>query len=178
MEQNSESMLVHSERTAALCYATARELNLEPEELEIVYIAGLVHELGKIGLPTKIRLRDEFVDLNKIYPYFTATLLNNYEELESLNEVIMQHQENYDGSGFPNGLKGDEINLLAIILRIADFYDTQRLTGLTHDETTKLLRENSDIIFPRKIITPFIKSVIKNELQFEYDENKDNNDEE
>ena len=133
MEKDTLETLEHSERTAVLCYATGKELELESKELEIVYLAGLLHELGKLELPMKLKLRDEFVDLDKIYPYFTTTILNNYQEFESLKEIVMQHQENYDGSGYPCGLHGDEINILAVILRIADFYDAKRIQGSTHD---------------------------------------------
>ena len=168
MEESANEILLHSERVSALCYAVGQELNLEPEELEIVYLVGLLHEIGKVGLPSKIKLENEYVDVDKIYPYLTYAILNSYEEYNELKDIIIQHQENIDGTGYPNGLVGTEINTLAIIIRIADFYDSNRMSGLNHDETTKKLRENSDKIFPRKIITPFIKAIIKNELQNEY----------
>lgn len=176
MENAKPSMLDHCERTAVLCYALGKEIDLEPEELEIVWMAGYLHEVGKIDFESNIQLREEFVDLEKIYPYFTVAILNNYEGFESLMEIIMQHQENIDGSGYPKGLHHEQINLLAIIIRICDFYDKTRINGATHDDACKELRLQSDIIFPRRIITPFIKSVIKNELHFEYDQTEETED--
>lgn len=167
MENLNADMLDHCERTSVLCYALGKEIDLEPEELEIVWMAGYLHEVGKVGLG-EIKLRDELIDLEKIYPYFTVAILNNFEGFESLSKIIMQHKENVDGSGYPMGLQHEDIDLLAMIVRISDFYDTARAEGNNHEDACKLLRQNSDIIFPRKIITPFIKSVIKNELHLEY----------
>jgi HD-GYP domain-containing protein (c-di-GMP phosphodiesterase class II) len=161
---------LHAERTAMLCYAVAKELDLETEEAGMAYMSGLLHEVGKCLLPEKINLVQEEVDSNLLVPYIAAAIVNSIEGFEPLAEILLQQMENVDGSGYPKGLKQQEIELIAIILRIAEFYDAQRAKGLTHDDTTKLLRLNSDVIFPRKIITPFIKSVIKNKLQFEYEE--------
>jgi HD-GYP domain-containing protein (c-di-GMP phosphodiesterase class II) len=175
MELQKPDILLHCERTAMLCYVTGKELKISPEELELVYFAGLLHEIGKLDIQTQILIGKEeqlVIDTEKLYPFFTVSILKNYDGFEQLEEIIMQHQENHDGSGYPNGLKGDEINIHARILRIADFYDSLRINGLSHDETTKILRKNSEIIYPNKIITPFIKSVINNQLQFEYGEKK------
>lgn len=165
MENEAFDLYSHSERTSLLCYAVAKELDLYPEELEQAYFAGLLHEIGKLDF------REEqmgIVNIENLYPYFTASILNNCEGYDKLSKIILQYKENYDGTGEPQGLKEDEINIIAKILRIADFYDEKRASGLTHDETTKLLREYSDKYFPRRIITPFIKAIIKNDLQNEY----------
>jgi HD-GYP domain-containing protein (c-di-GMP phosphodiesterase class II) len=172
MEDKSKDIFQHSERTAILCYATAKELNLYADDMELAYLSGLLHEIGKLDIPNEVQVDDQFIKMEKIYPYFTVSILNNFDGFDTLSSIIMKHQENIDGSGSPKGLKGDEIDLVARILRIADFYDHQRMKGLTHDETTKSLRENSDVIFPRQIITPFIKAIIKNDLQYEYNEIK------
>lgn len=170
IEKTMPEVLVHGERTASLCYVLAKELDLDNDDLEIAYMSGLLHEVGKIDIYEGVQLNGNNVDIEQLYPYFTISILNNFPGFEKLSTVIMQHQENINGSGTPIGLKDEQIDLLAKILRIADYYDTQRSKGLSHDDTTKLLRQYSDIYFPRKIITPFIKSVIKNELQFEYEE--------
>jgi HD-GYP domain-containing protein (c-di-GMP phosphodiesterase class II) len=168
MERDMNDLYRHLERTAILSYAVAKELDLYPEELEMSYMAGLVHDIGKVDIENKLQIGDQFVDKDNIYPYFTVSFLNALEGFDKLNTVIMQHTENFDGSGFPHGLKGEEIDLIAKILKISDFYDEYRASGLSHDDVTKLLREKSDIAFPRKIITPFIKAVIKNDLHNEY----------
>lgn len=165
MEQNNLSdVLEHGERTAMLCYATAKEFDLDPEYLEIAYTSGLLHEIGKVNLHDKLILREHEIDVENIYPYFSANLIKCFKGFENVAGVVIQNSENYDGSGYPYGLAGEEIGFIARILRISDYYDTHRMNDMTHDETTKKIRENTDIIFPKKIITPFIKAVIKNKL--------------
>lgn len=172
MEHKLEYLLKHAERTAVLCYATARELELDSEYKEIAYMSGLLHEIGKMFLSNKVKIGDQNIDIEKIYPYFSSSMVKCFEGFDDVASVIIQNAENIDGSGYPMGLEGEEVGAIARILRISDYYDTCRMNGLTHDETTKKLRENSDIIFPQKLITPFIKAVIKNELQLEYEENE------
>ena len=167
MEEYNVKMAEHSERTAMLCYAFAKELKLDAEYLEIAYMSGLLHDIGRMGHNEVVKIDDINVNIERIYPYFSEAIISKFEGFENVAKVIIQSAENYDGSG-PLKLTGDNIGTIATILRISDFYDTQRSSGLSHDETTKLLRLNSDIIFPKKIITPFIKSVINNDLQFEY----------
>lgn len=170
MEDFSQEMLDHSERTAMLCYALAKELKLDPEYLEIAYMSGLLHDVGKIGYGDIIKIGEIEVEIQKIYPYFSQAIINKFEGFQDISKVVIQNAENYDGSGYPLKLSGENIGTIASILRICDFYDEQRMNGFSHDDTTKLLRLNSDIIFPKKIITPFIKSVINNDLQFGYHE--------
>lgn len=167
MEEYDMKMAEHSERTAMLCYAFAKELKLDAEYLEIAYISGLLHDIGRVGYNKFIEIGDIKIDIEMIYPYFSQAIIGKIEGFEDVAKVVIQNSENYDGSG-PLKLSGEDIGTIATILRISDYYDTQRSKGFSHDETTKMLRENSDIIFPRKIITPFIKSVINNDLQFEY----------
>jgi HD-GYP domain-containing protein (c-di-GMP phosphodiesterase class II) len=174
MVKEIPEIFVHSERIAMLCYVTGKELKLSPEETELVYFAGLLHEVGRLDIHNQILISNDqklVIDSDKLYPFFTVSILKNYEEFAKLEDIIIQHQENYDGSGYPNGLKGDEIKVSALILRLADFYDCLRINGLTHDEATKELRKNSEIICQKKMITAFIKSVVKNNLQNEYGKN-------
>lgn len=164
MEENGT--LVHAERVAMLSYATAKEFNMYPDELETVYLAGLLHEIGKMGLPEN--LRQHGVKIDEIYPYVTVSMLKMIDGFEGLSEAILHHTENVDGSGYPLGITNDEINILSKIVKIADFYDHCRLSGMTHDETTKKIREQSDIMFVKKLITPFLKTIIDNDFLEEY----------
>lgn len=179
LELNDIDLMNHLERTAMLSYALARDLDMYPEDLEIVYMAGLLHEIGKSSILDEFSIANSKLNYNEVYAerlykIVTAGILNCVEGFEKVKDVILQLEENIDGSGYPKGLSGEQLSLNSIIVRISDFYDTHRAQGLTHDQTTKLLRENSDIIFPRKIITPFIKSILKNELQNEYSRNANN----
>ena len=166
LQRMPPEMELHANHVANLCYSMGQKINANAEELEILWMAGLLHEVGKLDAGAFLQYNDNF---NKIYMLVSYTILKNIPGFEPILQTIIQHQENYDGSGYPYQLKAEEIDTLAKVVRIADFYDTVRLSGKDHDEACKAIREQSDIIFPRRIITPFILSVINNGLQYEYD---------
>ena len=166
LRRMSPEMELHANHVANLSYAMGQKINANAEELEILWMAGLLHEVGKLDANI-FQFSDE--ELNKTYMLISYMLLKNIEGFEPILQTIIQHQENYDGSGYPYNLKAEEIDTLAKVIRIADYYDTIRLSGKDHDQACMLIREQSDIIFPHRIITPFILSVINNGLQYEYD---------
>ena len=167
LQRMPPKMEIHANHVANLCYAMGQKINANAEELEILFMAGLLHEVGKLDSDAFLQFNEEM--LNKTYMLVSYTILKNIPGYEPILQTILQHQENYDGSGYPYQLKAEEIDTLAKVVRIADFYDTVRMNGKDHDEACKAIREQSDIIFPRRIITPFILSVINNGLQYEYD---------
>lgn len=148
----------HSERVALLSYITGKEINLETNDLQSLYFAGLFHEIGKTNLPEKIIIENKTIDINKIYPYFSKVMLDNFDNFDKVKEIILKHHENFDGSGYPKGLIGEEIGLLAMIVRISDFYDHNKKNN-THEEIIKLLNENGNVKFSKQIIKPFTKAV-------------------
>jgi len=166
LQRMPPEMELHANHVANLCYSMGQKINANAEELEILWMAGLLHEVGKLDAGAFLQYNDNF---NKIYMLVSYTILKNIPGFEPILQTIIQHQENYDGSGYPYQLKAEEIDTLAKVIRIADYYDTIRLSGKDHDQACMLIREQSDIIFPHKIITPFILSVIHNGLQYEYD---------
>lgn len=158
-ENKDKKLFEHMERVSLLCYAFGKELNLTPKELEIVYVAGLLHDIGKF-----------YIDIEpECYSILSSSIINSFEnEFNQVSNIILQIEENYDGTGKPLGLKTDKIKLLSYVIKISNLYDELRSSGLTHDESTQNIRANSNLLFPDQIITPFIKSIIKNGLQFEY----------
>jgi HD-GYP domain-containing protein (c-di-GMP phosphodiesterase class II) len=120
----------HSERVAAIAMLIARQLGLSPEERSIVELSALLHDVGKIGVPDAIlnkpgQLTDEeFAEVRR-HPVHGAAILSNIqsERVLALVPGIKSHHERWDGSGYPEGLKGDEIPLLGRILAVADFLD-------------------------------------------------------
>lgn len=168
MEKNMDEAFYHSERVAVLCYVLAKELQLTDDESELVYFAGLFHEIGKINISEKITYKDIPIDLEKFYPYFTKILLSFYNKNKQLEDIILKHCENFDGTGYPKGLMFGEIGLLPMIVRISDCYDNHRILGCSHNDAVKLLEEKANVIFSKQIIKPFISAVVSNDLQYEY----------
>ncbi|MBE3519773.1 MAG: GAF domain-containing protein, partial [Firmicutes bacterium] len=119
----------HSEHVARLARAMAEEMGLGPEEVEMIEMAGLVHDVGKVGIPDAI--------LNKPGPlspaersimmghaHIGASILARAGMMEELVPLVRHHHEWYDGSGYPDGLKGSEVPIGAWILAVADAFDT------------------------------------------------------
>ena len=118
----------HSDRVAYLSAEIARVLGYSDEEVERVRIAGIVHDVGKIGVPEHVlckpgRLTDDEFELIKKHPEIGFHILEDIPGLEDILPGVLHHHERYDGKGYPHGLAGDEIPLLARIIGVADTFD-------------------------------------------------------
>lgn len=115
----------HQARVAELARAIAREMGLTEEESEVIHLAGLVHDLGKIRIPAEIlskpgRLNEFEYGMIKTHPQAGYDILKGIDFSWPIAQMVLQHHERLDGSGYPRGLKGEEILLGARILSVAD----------------------------------------------------------
>ncbi len=118
----------HSEEVAQIAQRVARALALPEDQVERIGAAARVHDIGKIAIPDNILLKqdgltEEEWQVIKQHPVVSAELLQGLEIYDESIEIIKHHHENWDGSGYPEGLKGEEIPLGARILAVADVYD-------------------------------------------------------
>ena len=118
----------HSTRVAAYAKEIARRYGYSPERQEEIYMMGLLHDVGKIGIPDQIinkpgRLTDEEFAMIKEHPAKGAKILSAVTEMPKLVTGARWHHERYDGRGYPDGLKGDDIPEEARIIAVADAYD-------------------------------------------------------
>ena len=118
----------HSERVAFFSKRIAEVMGLKENEIKAIYIAGLLHDIGKIGIPDSIllkpgKLSDEEYEIIKFHPLLSYELLKHIDILKDSLPGIKHHHERWDGSGYPEGLKGQEIPLQARILAVADSFD-------------------------------------------------------
>lgn len=118
----------HSARVAQYAKTIASELGWSEEKLERLYIAGLIHDIGKIGIPDAIlnkpgKLTDEEFAQIKMHPEIGHKILKGYDALEGVTDSVLCHHERYDGNGYPTGLKGESIPVFARIIAVADAYD-------------------------------------------------------
>ncbi|MEX0794302.1 MAG: HD-GYP domain-containing protein [Pirellulaceae bacterium] len=118
----------HSDRVARLSVCLARQLGLEPADLNLLYMSGLLHDVGKIGIDDAVlrktdRLTDEEYEQIKLHPELGCDILKDLKPLVSVLPVVRHHHEQWDGKGYPYGLKGLEIPELARITAVADSYD-------------------------------------------------------
>ena len=118
----------HSKRVAEYSRVIAKRMGKSVAEQEMIYRAGLLHDVGKIRIPVDIinkpgKLTDEEYDLIKIHPVTGYHILKDISEHYDIAIAAKYHHERYDGKGYPNGLLGENIPELARILAIADSYD-------------------------------------------------------
>lgn len=118
----------HSERVALLSRQIAEAAGLSPLQCEDVRVAGLVHDVGKIGVPEAVLLKpgrlnaDEF-ELIKKHPAIGHHILEGVTQLANVLPGVLHHHERYDGAGYPHGLAGADIPLMARIIAVADTFD-------------------------------------------------------
>jgi HD-GYP domain-containing protein (c-di-GMP phosphodiesterase class II) len=118
----------HSERVTEYSDLIAKELGFSEEEIESLNLAGLLHDIGKIGVDERIlrkpsKLTDaEFEEIKK-HPEYAANIIKNIPQLKGIIAVVRHHHERYDGNGYPDGLKGGNIPYNARIISIADTFD-------------------------------------------------------
>lgn len=115
----------HQRRVTQLACAIAREMNLSEEQIEAIRIAGFLHDIGKITIPDSIlsspgTINKDELNIIKGHVQVGYKILKEVEFDLLVTQIVLQHHERMDGSGYPNGLAGDEILLEARILGVAD----------------------------------------------------------
>lgn len=118
----------HAGRVMEYAMAIGAAMNLDVESIEHLRFAGLLHDVGKTGVPEEIllkpsRLTEEEFERAKCHVEIGAEIVEQIEFLRSLTPIILHHHERWDGTGYPHGLKGEQIPLLARILCVADAFD-------------------------------------------------------
>lgn len=119
----------HSERVTRYAVEIAREIALKEKDIEHIRLCGLLHDIGKIGIYDFIlekpeRLTDEEFELVKRHPVKGAEILRPIKQLSEVIKGVLYHHERYDGKGYPEGIRGEDIPLCARILAVADSFDS------------------------------------------------------
>lgn len=128
----------HSIRVAKYATFIAKELNMDKNEVEDIWVAGVLHDIGKIGISDSIlnkkdRLTDEEYQLVKQHPMIAYKIISNIGLDQSIMKAVKHHHERYDGKGYPDGLNGEDIDLMASIISVADAFD-----AITSERSYKL----------------------------------------
>ena len=141
----------HSESVGKILKGLAADMGASPEELELLGIAGGLHDLGKIGVPDAIllkpgKLTDEEFDAIKQHPVVGANILAPIDTLKDLIPIVLHHHERMDGKGYPHGLKGDQIPIWARATAVADTYhaltsDRPYRNGLSQDKALQIMQD-------------------------------------
>ena len=118
----------HSERVALLSRSLAIEAGLTEQQVDRIYMAGLLHDVGKIGVPEAVlqktgKLTPEEFEQIKKHPEIGAKILRDIKQVEDIIPGVLHHHERYDGKGYPGGLAGESIPLMGRIICLADCFD-------------------------------------------------------
>jgi HD-GYP domain-containing protein (c-di-GMP phosphodiesterase class II) len=129
----------HSERVARIAVELGRELGLDEHELRDLYIGGLLHDIGKLRIASDVLQKREPLtpgELGQIreHPTLGWRMLADLQPIAHLLPAVLHHHERYDGTGYPQGLKGEGIPLLARIIAVAESYDAMATPGLPHPD--------------------------------------------
>jgi putative nucleotidyltransferase with HDIG domain len=157
----------HSERVTKLALEIGRVMGLSKKELENLHRGGLLHDIGKIGIPPEIldkdgKLSDEEFKMMKEHVRIGARILEPIEAYASVIPVVLQHHESYDGSGYPDGLAGEEISLGARIFCVADVVDAlisdrPYRAGMERETVINIIREGSGTKYDPQVVKSFMK---------------------
>lgn len=158
----------HSVSVSRYSEALARALNLPEKEVEQIKLGALLHDVGKIGIPEHIlkktdKLTDEEWKIMKEHPVIGAEkVLKSNASLHKLIPIVKHHHEHYDGSGYPDKLKGENIPLVARIVAVADAYhalisDRPYRKGLSIEKACEILRIGANIQWDSNLVRKFIE---------------------
>ena len=155
----------HSERVVSFSLRLGRELGLDGVQMRSLELGALLHDIGKIGVPDSIlrkpgKLTEEEWARMREHPLRGRQILRGIEFLKDASRVVGQHHEKWDGSGYPFGLRGEEIDLKARIFSVADAFDaiiSDRVyrAGQTYEEAAAELTRCAGRQFDPKVIEVF-----------------------
>ncbi|MPM62193.1 hypothetical protein SDC9_109059 [bioreactor metagenome] len=159
----------HVERVVYLCKEFANYLELQDEDKRLLLYAAYLHDLGKINISKEILICDQPLTNEqweelKRHPIDSAAIVGAIEGLEDIVPIILQHHERYDGAGYPNKLRGNEICYLARILTLADSFDAMTSkrpyqATKTYDQAFDEIRKCSGTQFDPDLSEKFIGAI-------------------
>jgi len=151
LDERDHYTAVHSGDVADLAVKVAAEMNLPQGEIEKVEIAARIHDIGKVAVPDSILLKpgpltDEEWGIMKRHPAISAELIEGIEIYARVADAVRHEHERWDGSGYPDGLRGEEIPLISRVIAAADIYDALSTDrpyrgAFTYEETVEMIRQ-------------------------------------
>jgi hypothetical protein len=159
----------HSERVALFSKRIAEELGYDDNAAEKLYLSGLLHDVGKIGVSDAVLRKpdkltpEEFAEIKR-HPDEGWAILRDLEPMRYILPAVLHHHEQVNGTGYPDGLKGSEIPLDARIMAVADAYDAMTSDrayrrGMPHEKAVEILRAGAGSQWDAKVIDTFLTVV-------------------
>ena len=159
----------HLRAVSDLALRIGTEISLPGEQMEALASGALLHDVGKIGIPDRILQKsgrlteDEYADIKR-HPVLGVSILTPAKELASALPVVKHHHERFDGTGYPDGLRGEDIPLIARIVSVADAFDSMIRTrpygyGISRKAALREIEENSGTQFDPRIVRALLEGV-------------------
>ena len=168
-EKSSREML-HSQRVSEICEKIAAKMNFDQDDISQVKAAGLIHDIGKMGIDEKILNKpgglnpDEWKKIQR-HPEIGYRILSSSSEFSELARYVLEHQERWDGKGYPKQLMGEEISIQARIIGVADAFDAMTCDrayrkGLSVHEAVAEIKKCAGSQFDPEVANVFIEKVL------------------
>ena len=165
---------MHGKRVAKLACAIAKELKYCADGIEYIRFAAVVHDIGKLQVPAAIINKpgplnaDELLLIRK-HPELGYHLLQSVDSDNIVADVVLQHHERLDGSGYPFGLRTKDINPVARIITVADVFDTMISAqvyrpALTMGEALQEIKQNSGLLYDPEVVAVSLPLIEKGEF--------------
>ena len=159
----------HSTRVTMVGLAIGRHLGLDDKQLESIHRCGLLHDIGKLGVPVEIldkpgRLTPEEMEIMKQHPAIGARIVAPISAYSDVVAAVRHHHEHFDGNGYPDGLAGDEIPLIARIFAVADVFDALASPrpyreAWTSEQAIRHIAEGAGTQFDPRVVEAFLAEV-------------------
>lgn len=176
LEERDPYTAGHQKRTTDLALAIAREMGLPEHETKGLQMAGLIHDMGKISVPGEILskpgpLNDAEIQLIQRHPQVAYDILKQIDFPWSVDQIVLQHHEKLDGSGYPQGLVGEEILLESRILCVADVVETMEThrpyrASLGRDTALEEITKNRGSLYDSEVVDACLKLFGEKEFQY------------
>jgi len=159
----------HSERVTTMSMRIAKQVGHSDSELEVLHRGALLHDIGKLGISVKLldkpgRLEADEIQQVMNHPAIGGRILQPITAFADILPIVEQHHEKFDGTGYPKKLAGDEIDINARILAVADTYDAMTSDrpyrkGFDHEKAVELILEESGVQFDPKVLKAFMIAI-------------------
>jgi HD-GYP domain-containing protein (c-di-GMP phosphodiesterase class II) len=169
LSEKSQETSTHSERMAELATRLAEKIGLSQTEINKLTLIAKLHDIGKTVIPEKIlNKKDKLTEAEwkevRTHPAVGHRVLNATEEFSHISEEVLSHHERWDGSGYPRGLKEDEIPLLSRIIAIVDAYDVMTedqvyKKAVSREEALREIKSKSGSQFDPELADQFIEMI-------------------
>lgn len=167
----------HSDRVAEYAVLLAKEMHMKPDDIRFMRYMGLMHDCGKMGIPDSVlnkpaKLTPEEMNIIRSHTVLGGKIVENFTAMPGVRECALYHHERYDGKGYPEGLKGEEIPLLARIICVADSFDAMNSDRcyrkrLKKSVIVKELKENAGTQFDPQIAMLMVKLIEEGKVECE-----------